>query len=176
MKKLFAFVLALCMVFALAACGSTQSPAGSWTAKVNLMEIAGDELGEMAEYVQDMQVDVNLDLNEDKTFTMKMDAASAIPALKEGMRAYLNDMLSEMGMTAEDYEATAGKSLDALIDEAIAEMDSEDMSETIKGTYKVEGTRLTFTADDGTLNTGTWDGDTLKLDVDDFGQLAFTRK
>lgn len=176
MKRFFALVLALCLVFALAACGSTSSPAGSWTAKVNLVEVAGDELGEMADYLKDMQVDVNLDMNEDKTFVLQMDAASAIPALKEGMRGYLNDMLSEMGMTAEDYETMSGSSLDALIDEAVAEMDPEDLGETLKGSYTVEGTKLTLTAEDGSLNTGTWDGDTLKLDIDGVGELAFTRK
>ena len=116
MKRIFAFMLVLCMVFALAACGSAKSPAGSWTAKVNLADIAGDSMGEMADYLKDMMVDVNLDMNEDKTFVLKMDANSAIPALKEGMRAYMNDMLTGMGMTAEDYEAAAGASLDDLID------------------------------------------------------------
>ena len=176
MKRFFALMLVLCMVFALAACGSTKSPAGSWTAKVNLVDIAGDELGEMVDYMKEMNVDVNLEMNEDKTFVLKMDAASAMPALKEAMRAYLNDMLSEMGMTAEEYESQSGSSLDALIDEAIAEMDSEDLSETVKGTYTVEGTKLTLTAEDGTVNTGTWDGDTLKLDVSSIGEMAFTRK
>ena len=176
MKKYIALLLALVMVFALAACGSTKSPAGSWTAKVNLAEIAGDSMGEMADYLKDMMVDVNLEMNEDKTFVLQLDANSAIPALKEGMRAYMNDMLTGMGMTAEDYEAAAGASLDDLIDEAIAEMDPEDLSETLTGTYTLEGSKLTLTADDGTLNTGTWDGDTLKLDVDEFGQLSFTRK
>ena len=148
MKRIFAFMLVLCMVFALAACGSAKSPAGSWTAKVNLADIAGDSMGEMADYLKDMMVDVNLDMNEDKTFVLKMDANSAIPALKEGMRAYMNDMLTGMGMTAEDYEAAAGASLDDLIDEAIAEMDPEDLSQTLKGTYTLEGSKLTLTAED----------------------------
>ena len=176
MKRIFTLVLALCLVFALAACGGSKTAAGSWQAKVNLADIAGDELGDMAGYFKDVNVDVNLEMRTDKTFTLNIDAASAAPAMKDGMRAYVEDMLGQMGLTAEDYEAQSGKTLDAIIDEALSEFNSGELSQTFSGTYTDEGGKLLLSADDGSTNTGTWEEDVLTLDVETIGQLAFTRK
>ena len=176
MKKFFALLLVLCMIFALAACGG-KNAVGTWQGKVNLAEVAGAELGELKDYMKDANVDFILELKSDNTFTLQMDGTALMPILKDAFRAYLDDMLSSMGMTAADYEAAAGQSVDALIDSALAEMNTDDLNKSISGTYTDDGGKLVLTPNDGSAPVnGSWEKDALTLHDDDIGDIAFTRK
>jgi uncharacterized lipoprotein YehR (DUF1307 family) len=176
MKKFFALLLVVCLVFALAGCGGSKSPAGTWQAKINLAEVAGDELAELKDYLKDANVDLALEMREDKTYTLSMDGTALKPVLKDAFRAYLNDMLTQMGMTAEDFESLSGQSIDAMIDEALEQMDTSELNKSVNGTYTEDGGKVTLTPESGTVLSGTWEGDTLTLHDDDLGDIAFTRK
>ena len=176
MKKFFALLLVLCMVFALVGCGGGKSVAGTWQSKVSLVEVAGDELAELKDYMADANVDFVLEMKADKTFTMSMDATTMMPVLKDAFRAYLDDMLGQMGFTAADYEAMTGQSVDAMIDETLAGM-GDDLNKTFTGTYTEDGGKLVLNSDDGSKPIeGSWEGDTLTLHDDDIGDIAFARK
>ncbi len=152
------------------------TPAGTWYAQINLAEVAGDELGELAAYLGDANVDLILELKDDNSFTLQMDGTAMLPVLKDAFRAYLNDMLSSMGMTAADYEAAAGQSLDVLIDEALAELDISDLNKSVTGTYTEADGSLTLSPLLGTPLRGSWEGDSLTLTDDDIGLIRFTRR
>ena len=174
MKKIFALLLALSMVFVLAACGGSETAAGTWNAKLNLAEIAGEEMGDMADLFKDVNVDVVLDMKSDNTFTLTMDAASAMSALKDAVRAMVPQLLEQYNMTEDDL-AAAGMSVDDLIDQVAGEMDISELTQTISGTYKDEKGSLTFTPSEGTSFKGTWSGKTLTVDEDSI-KIEFTRK
>lgn len=152
------------------------SPVGTWVGKINLAEAAGQQLGELAPYLADANVELVLELREDNSFTLTLDATVIMPLLKDAFLAYLNDMLSDLGMTAEDFEAMTGQSLDALIDEALAEMDTESLIQNISGTYTVDGEALVLSASGSIPINGTWEGDKLVLHEGDLGDIAFTRR
>jgi outer membrane protein assembly factor BamD (BamD/ComL family) len=152
------------------------TPTGTWYAQINLAEVAGDELGELAAYLGDANVDLILELKDDNSFTLQMDGTALLPVLKDAFRAYLNDMLSSMGMTAADYEAAAGQSVDALIDEALAELDISELNESVSGTYTDADGSLTLSPFLGTPLRGSWEGDDMVLYDDDLGAIRFTRR
>lgn len=175
MKKIFALLLALCLLPAMAACGGAgKTVVGTWNSKVDLKEYLGSELGEMGDYLQSVDVEMKLVMNENKTFVMELDATAVIPAMKDAMMSYMTDMLDSMGMTADQFEAAYGSSLEAVVEETIQEMDTTGLNETISGTYTEENGKLILSAN-GTDNTGSWEDDELSLDLDDYGQLTFTR-
>ena len=176
MKKAFAFLLALCLVFSLAACGASKTEEGIWQGKIDLKAVAGDELGEMADYLQSADVDVILELKADKSFDLKMDASAMLPVLKDAMRAYMEDMLASMGMSVEDFEAAYGQSLDAMIDAAVQEMNTDDLNQNISGTYTEDNGKLVLTPASGSVVNGAWSGDSLTLQEDGIGDITFARK
>ena len=177
MKKIFALLLALSMVFALAACGGGKTCEGTWNASLNLAELAGDELGDMGELFKDINVAVNLDLNKDKSYVLSIDAASALPAIREAVKSYLTKVAEEQGISLEQLEELSGQTLDAMLDEAMQEANFEELSQTFKGTYTEEGGKLTLNPEEagGQINTATWENDTLTMDAGG-KTITFTRK
>ena len=178
MKRSFALLLLLCIALALAACGSSERPVGNWTAQVMLFEIAGDDLYDMAEMapaLADLTVDIDLALRGDETFLLTVDGSSSEATVNEALRAYLDEKMGEMGLTAEEYEEITGKPLETVMDEFSQNVNLEELV-MIKGSYTQEGTTLILTAEDGSIYYGTWEGDTLRLDMSGYGQLSFTRR
>lgn len=185
MKKIAALLLALCMIFALAACSSASQASaptpepktivGAWNAKLNFVEFAGEDLGDMAEIFKDINFDMVLEMKEDKTFSMAMDATSAMPALKEAFSTYLTKMIEAEGMTVEQFEELSGGTLDQLIEEALGELDFSEMDVSSSGTYTEENGKLVLTEENGSAMEGSWSEDTLTLNADG-RQISFTRK
>lgn len=162
MKKFFALLLALSMIFALAACGGAKTPAGNWVGTINFAELVGEEIPEDYEMFKNLNLDVILELKSDNTFSLAIDGEKAMPAMREAMAAFLNTMLEQQGLTAEDFEAMSGQTVDALIDEGMKELDFTEMSTT--GTYTEEKGALVLTEKNGTEYKGSWEKDTLSLD------------
>ena len=148
---------------------------GTWISTVDLMEVLGEENDEMGQYFSGLQVDLILDIRSDGTFTLSLDGESMIPGMKRGMRAYLEAYMEENGITAEQLESITGQSVDDLISEAIAEMDTEDLNKSLSGTYTEENGQIVLTSENEKNDKGSWSGSKLDMEVEDYGKVSFIR-
>ena len=194
--KLMALVLALALVLSLTACsGSKKTIDGSWKCSLDFSKaMEGEMLSEseddgqmfteeqkqamkdaVAKMVNGVDMKMNLDLKEDKSFTMEMDEASvkasaeilkanmaeAVPALfcaMFGIEAdQLDETLDQFGMSLEDLNASYAEEFNP--EELL-----EDM-EKVTGTYTYEEGKLVLTPADGDPMTLTveFSGNELKV-------------
>ena len=140
-----------------------------------MADIAGEELGDMGEMFKDVNIDMVLEMKENKTFTMGIDTGTALPALKEAMIAYIKQTVEAEGKTLEQYEEEKGQTVDQMTDEALQDIDFSDAGVNSAGTYTEENGKLVLTQEDGSTIEGNWFDDTLNL-VADNQQISFTRK
>ena len=149
MKKILALILALCMIFALAACGSEKgfNVVGTWSAPVDLVKTMAEAEPETAAMFGEDPINIEMLLIFAEDGTVKADVSldEAIPALKAAMIPYMTKMIEEeYGMTLEDFESAMGMTLDELVDQ---QLDPESMKESfdnedLNGTYVVEGDKV----------------------------------
>ncbi len=203
MKKLFALILALCMIFALAACSSpklVQAPdgaapasapekapepapapktaVGTWEGKVDFSTILADQLEEepeMAVMLDGVSAKMILELKEDGNFTFSMDMSDSKDALRENVKKYFLDYLETNGMTAEQFEEMSGQSLDQMIEAMVGELDAPDPEMNFAGTYTEEAGKVLLNREDKEPLEGTWAEDTLSLDLEGV-KVDFARK
>ncbi len=184
MKKVLSAVLAVIMVFAmtamLAGCGDdSKSLVGTWEATVDIADavnagISGED-EELGKYLKldKFEMVMRFTFNEDGTFVMEGDAESMMKSMEgardvfeQGMREYLKAMFQAQGVDMELDEAlkAAGIDLNALIDEMMASMDTEELAKEMRteGQYKVKGDKL-YTYD-GVMDKDVYDTFTLEGD------------
>ena len=175
MKKLFALLLAFCLLLSLPACGGRSKTAvGTWNSKLDLKNLVGDRLDEILDYLESTDVEVTLVMKEDKTFTMTLDGNGVASAVKKAATAFFADLLDSLGITQAQYEEITGKSLEATIEEAAGKIDAGILSGTVSGTYRDEKGSLILTAK-GFSAKGSYEGDLLSLNASGAGKMTFTR-
>lgn len=144
---------------------------GLWIANVKLMDIMQEE-DDVAQYFANVSFDMVLDLRSDNSFILSMDSSQVLPTMRVAMMGYMNVLLEENGVTAEDMEKVYGKPMDEIVEDLLAEMDFSEMEQSMTGTYTEKDGKIVLTAD-GSENTGSWSGSTLTMDVEEFGQMKF---
>lgn len=179
MKKRISLALALVLLFALCACGAPaakKAVAGTWEGAMDMTDSLSAEMGELAQYLPEAKVTVRLEMAEDGTFTLVVDGSSMLPAMREAVRAYLENYCAQAGLNLADMAAASGMSVDELIDAAMADVDTEELTNSSTGTYTDDNGTLTLQFDGGIAREGTWVEDTLTLPVEQLGDITFTRK
>ena len=147
---------------------------GTWTGCVKLVDVLGDDQEELAEYFGDLNMDLILELRSDNSFILALDAASMLPGMKVAMMSYMEALMKENGISAEDLEKATGQTLDELVNEAIAEMDMDELNESLTGTYTEKDGQITLKSNDGE-DKGSWSGNSLTIEVENMGKLEFIR-
>lgn len=167
MKRIFAFLLVLCMTAAaLTGCGDTKKLLGSWQAQLDLTDAMQQALqleGFSEDYqVESFQVTATLTFLEDHTYTLALDEASVEAAseallkkLEEHMLKAMEDELAALGLTAtlEQLFEHTGIDLDTLFskmrqtfaDSKLAENLAEQVAAT--GQFKLSDGKLYLSAD-----------------------------
>lgn len=175
MKKLFALLLALCMVAALAACGSGNSVAGTWTGTVDAARYIASDSPELKDYLKSAPVAITLELTTDGKYTINTDGTTMIPEFKQALRSYFENYCEENGVTVEQLEDALEMTLDELIDGTFDEMDLSELTESVSGIYTATKDAIVF--DPGAENQveGTWSGDTMHFTID-IGDVTLNRK
>ena len=188
MKKIIALTLCLILVLSLCACGAKEDLSGTWKTTLDMSAGYNAELEAvdptMAEYLKLDSFDVPLvmDLKADGTYTMTVDRAEletvmdqVIEATTNGTLAYFEVILAQEGIEMDVNEALTlmGISLDDLVAELTAELDSEEFYASMGGEGKWKASDGKFYMTDsldavagiGEYNTYVLEGDTLTLDV-----------
>ena len=188
MKKIIALTLCLILVLSLCACGAKEDLTGTWKTNLDMSASYNAELEAvdptMAEYLKLDSFDVPLimELKADGTYTMTVDRAEletvmdqVIEATKNGTLAYFEVILAQEGIEMEVTEAMElmGISLDDLVAELTAELDSEEFYASMGGEGKWKASDGKFYMTDsldavagiGEYNTYVLEGDTLTMDV-----------
>ena len=188
MKKIIALTLCLILVLSLCACGTKEDLSGTWKTTMDMSAGYNAELvavdPTMAEYLKLDSFDVPLimDLKADGTYTMTVDRAEletvmdqVIEVTTNGTLAYFEDILAQEGIEMDVNEALTlmGISLDDLVAELTAELDSEEFYESMGGEGKWKASDGKFYMTDsldsvagvGEYNTYVLEGDTLTLDI-----------
>ena len=188
MKKIIALTLCLILVLSLCACGAKEDLSGTWKTTLDMSAGYNAELEAvdptMAEYLKLDSFDVPLimELKADGTYTMTVDRAElevvmdqVIEATTNGTLAYFEVILAQEGIDMEVTEAMElmGISLDDLVAELTAELDSEEFYESMGGEGKWKASDGKFYMTDsldavagiGEYNTYVLEGDTLTLDI-----------
>ena len=188
MKKIIALTLALVLVLSLCACGAKEDLSGTWKTTLDMSASYNAELvavdPTMAEYLKLDSFDVPLimELKADGTYTMTVDRAEletvmdqVIEVTTNGTLAYFEDILAQEGIEMDVNEALTlmGISLDDLVAELTAELDSEEFYASMGGEGKWKASDGKFYMTDsldavagiGEYNTYVLEGDTLTLDI-----------
>ena len=176
MKKLFALLLALCMILALTACGGAKNDvAGTWVGTVDAARYIIEDAPEMKDYLKSAPVSITLELTADGHYTLNSDGTTMIPAFKEAMRGYMQELIQQEGITVEAFEAQTQKTLDEFIDGMVGEMELGDLTESVSGLYTAADGKITFDPGQDVQVDGTWAGDSMSFDID-IGSVTLTRK
>ena len=147
---------------------------GIWTSYIDVQQFMGDQLEGMEEYFEGVQMDVLLELRSDNSFTLSMDGSAMVPAMTLAMRAYLEQYLAESGISIETLETMTGQSFDDMLDEALENMDADELYHSMSGTYELKDGELTLKAEGENSQVAKLNGNTITFDVDDLGELVFT--
>ena len=160
-------VLALAFLAGLTACGGKKSAgeenttAGAYQSSYDIRDLLNKELESSGiELQSSANVEFLLNLAEDDSFTLDLDADSLVSSLKAAMETDLDSIIgSLMGMEVTDdvkgtIAAAAGyNSYDdfkaemlKVMEEELDEKGLEDLRNEchLEGTYEVKGTRITF--------------------------------
>lgn len=148
---------------------AANSIVGSWKFTLNLdkaLAVAGDteelqgleELGDsFMEMMKELSIVMVLDLKADDTYTFQIDedsAKEAISSMMSKMKEIFPKLMADMlGMSEEDVMAqleAAGTSVDSLMEQAIGQMDTDQMlkdmtKDSSKGTYRFADGKLFLT-------------------------------
>lgn len=170
-KRILSLALALAMALtcaaALTGCGGgsdAKDLIGDWQTEIDMTSLLTEELSdsEFSDYLtlEGFVVKVDFSLREDNTYSLSLNSDSMVQAvegmkggLRDGMRAYLSDMMAAQGLDGEtDLDsllALAGIDIDALIDEALAADDiANAAAESLQeGKYIVKAGKI-FVSDD----------------------------
>ena len=159
MKKLFAAMLVLAILFSLAACQiGKETIVGSWVCKFDLGSIMNEKLGEsVGEELEIPSTSANMnivfDFTEDGrlTLSMEIDAESVgkyMEEMADSVIDYLYKVGEGSGLTKEQmessFETAYGKSLEAYVDEIL-----EEAKESMVNEMDVEKTSFYYMLDEG---------------------------
>lgn len=147
---------------------------GIWTAYMDVEELMEEQAEGMEAYFEGVQMEVLLELRSDDTFTLSMDGSAMIPAMTLAVRAYLEQYLEESGLSIEALESLTGQSFDELLDEALAEMDTDELFHSMSGSYELQDGELTLMVEDNDSQTAKLSGNTITFEVGELGELVFT--
>ena len=146
---------------------------GIWVSDVDLMSFIGEGDEELGALLEGINVQINLELRSDDTFTLAVDAEALIPALRVVMLGYFEQYLAESGITAEELEQMTGQTLDQMVDELLGEMDMDEYASAISGTYEVKDDQIFLKADNTNTETGTLQGGKIIFSTEEYGDLCF---
>lgn len=150
---------------------------GTWSGKLylaDLMELNEDD--EMYPYLKNVSLDVNVELRADGTYTLSLDGTTIVPTIKAAMRAYIEDVCKQNNTTVEAFEEAAGKPLDEYLDDALSEMDLDELTDSVDGEYAVKNGKVLFDGEQNGMLSGMWFGNTLILPLDESHNIVLTRK
>ena len=153
LSTLIAVLIVVCTVLALASCGSGGSIVGKWAAKLDFekaLAASGEEAAQaisaLGADLSGYSVDLNVEFKEDGKYTASVDKDQLKEVMREMMNGLLDTLVSQMGISIDDYLQMAGYSS---VDEALDAM-MEQSGDSLNG-MSAEGD---YTYENGTLKLG----------------------
>lgn len=159
---LLSVVLVFVMMATLVGCGQKDEKAkfvGSWETKIDIEDMLKDKLAadaSTAEFEEYIDVDgftltMFLDLKEDGTCEVSIDKedfeSQMVELIRNMMESMLGEVAAEADMTLEDLLAMQGLTMDALVEQSLAEA---NLTEGFEGLEQESN----YTVKDGKLITG----------------------
>ena len=153
LSALLAAVLLIGAVFALASCGSKgEGIVGKWKATISFdkaIAAAGEEAAQaMSALGADLSgysVDLNVEFKDNGKYVATVDEDQVKSVMKEMMGGLIENLVSSMGMSMDDYLQQAGySSIDDAVDAALEQSEESGIGGTKEGEYKLEGDKLTL--------------------------------
>ena len=151
---------------------SEQSIVGTWVGAYDIRDYIVQEDPDLAALMENTAAAVTLDLREDGSYTLYLDASPIIPSLRAALYAYVGQLCEENGITLEEFEEASGSTVDELVESALAEFNVEEINETLDGTYELVDGELLL---DGGTDKGIYTGDAIIIDIDETTQIVLTR-
>lgn len=164
LTKILSLLMAMVMLLSLVACGKKEdSIVGKWEGELS-SEALKAMMGEL-EMDADLDTKIKLyfEFGEDGKGKLSFDEDSMKALAEEFTLKMLDAMTAEMGMSIDDILDAMGMSKEEYIASAIEEMGTEDLDTPFS--YTVDGNKLTITdEDDGkTVITFGFDGGNLEM-------------
>lgn len=192
MKKLFALLLALCMMMALCACGgSSETIIGSWEGTMDMAQMLVEEVDpgvqqslgtsiSFGDYLKKMPCKFLAEFKADGTYSYQLDGSDSRDLLKTATYDYYYAILTELlgaEPTDDELVSVLGMSLDDYAGQiADQSLDGLKSQGTTSGTFKIDGNKILYNGSSDNYETFTLSGNTLTIHVDGLGDVVFNRK
>lgn len=181
MKRWIALLLCLVMALGLmAGCGKEEeSIVGTWETEVDISEMLADVVSEAVGSTpevfafEDLKITLVITFNEEGTYEMSCDEASAqemfdelmdqMPAI---MTAYLEELLQGTGVTVDQALAAQGTTMEELIEQSFSNDMVDDMVSEMEtnGDWEIEDGKLYLDGEECEYDLS---GDELTIDIGD---------
>ena len=181
MKKVLSLTMVVVMLASImvlfTACGGDKATfVGKWNAEIDMAKILNEQLNAAGTFgeieLSDISVVMNFEFNDDDTYAISLDEASAeemAESLKGQLKPIMEDMMAAMledtGVTLEDYLAETGTDLDAMMEESFDVAALTESFGDMKGQYLVQDGKL-YTSDDEKTAPSTDKGITYEIKGD----------
>ncbi len=175
MKKIIAIFLTVIIVFCLSACGKTDGIVGKWEGTCDMTKLMSNMMNELNNVDIDTVhiVELDLELNGDGTYSMKIDADST----KDSMYNYFEDLYEAYKDIAEEknVEPLSYREYMYIVDASLnASLGAMEEELNISGEYEVDGNKIIFDEDEDFYLT--MEDDTLVFEVEDAASFVFHKK
>ena len=178
MKKAVFLVLALALLFSLAACGSPAPVVGTWQGPIYIKQDLVAEAPELDAYLDSALIQVDLELSSRGSYTYSFSGSGIADEMRAAVRAYFEDVAASNGMSVSDLEEAMGSSLDDFLDEVLAEADFGSLDDEGGGFYKYSDGTLIMDPNTEDELSGRYDSgsDVILLPIQDYGEVTLYRK
>lgn len=148
------------------------NPVGTWTGSFDMGSFIAAEVPELDGLMGTALAAITVELREDGTYSLLLDAAPMVPSLQAALYTYVGQICEENGLTIEQLEEAYGSSVDVLVEDAMKDFDLDAINQYAEGVYQVTDGVVLF--DDGSTR-GIFTGDTLIVDMDEYGEVVLSR-
>ena len=145
-----------------------------WVGTIDIKPFIEEAEPELGALLESAPMSITMEMREDGSYLMSLDASPMLPALRAAMYGYIEQLCKDNGISVEDYEESTGKTLEETVDEALEAFDLNDINQTVEGVYEEANGQVIW--DKGAGETrGLYTGDTLVFSLESFGEVVLTR-
>jgi hypothetical protein len=145
-----------------------------WVGTLDIKPSIEESAPELGALLESAPVNVSLEMREDGSYTMQLDASPILPGMRSAMYASFQKMCEENELSMEQLAESYGRSLEEVVDDTIESLALDELNQTLEGVYEMKDGEVIW--DKNSEETpGQYTGDTLVRTLKRFGEVTLKR-